>query len=89
MCILTIKLCSCTLDTLYLVLYFISRSTRTYRARDERVEWLYSGPAGGVNREEYLLGRKIDRLVDPVLAEEEKEKEVSIHLCGLLYSDEQ
>lgn len=46
------------------------------RARAERVEWLYSGPAGGVNREEYLLGKKIDRLVDPVLAEEEREKEV-------------
>ena len=48
------------------------------RARDERVEWLYSGPSGGVNREEYLLGRKIDRLVDPVLAEEEREKEVEL-----------
>ena len=46
------------------------------RKRDERVEWLYSGPAGGVNREEYLLGKKIDRLVDPMLKDEEREKEV-------------
>ena len=46
------------------------------RKRDERVEWLYSGPAGSDNREEYLLGRKIDRLVDPMLAEEEREQEV-------------
>jgi hypothetical protein len=47
------------------------------RQRDERVEWLYSGAAGAsVNREEYLLGRKIDRHVDPMLAEEEREKEV-------------
>ena len=50
-----------------------------YRQRDERVEWLYSGAAGAsVNREEYLLGRKIDRHVDPMLAEEEREKEVII-----------
>ena len=49
------------------------------RQRDERVEWLYSGAAGAsVNREEYLLGRKIDRHVDPMLAEEEREKEVII-----------
>ena len=41
------------------------------------MEWLYSGAAGAsVNREEYLLGRKIDRHVDPMLAEEEREKEV-------------
>ena len=47
------------------------------RQRDERVEWLYSGAAGAsVNREEYLLGKKIDRHVDPMLAEEEREKEV-------------
>ena len=43
------------------------------------MEWLYSGAAGAsVNREEYLLGRKIDRHVDPMLAEEEREKEVII-----------
>lgn len=48
------------------------------RQRDERVEWLYSGAAGAsVNREEYLLGRKIDRHVDPMLVEEEREKEVT------------
>ena len=49
------------------------------RKREDRVEWLYSGPASNDNREEYLLGRKIDRLVDPMLAEEEREKEVFIY----------
>ena len=47
------------------------------RKKDSRVEWLYSGPASTVNREEYLLGKKIDKLVDPTLAEAEREKEVN------------
>ena len=38
------------------------------------MEWLYRSP--GVDREQYLLGRKIDRQVDPLLASEEKEKQV-------------
>ena len=46
-----------------------------HRAKDERVDWMYSGP-GMVNREEYLLGKRIDKLVDPTLAEVEREEEV-------------
>lgn len=46
------------------------------RKKDPRVEWLYSGPASSVNREEYLLGKKIDRQIDPTLAEDAREKEV-------------
>ncbi len=46
------------------------------RQKDSRVEWLYSGPASTVNREEYLLGKKIDKFVDPTLTEEAREKEV-------------
>ena len=38
---------------------------------------MYSGPASTVNREEYLLGKKIDKLVDPTLVEEEREREVT------------
>lgn len=41
---------------------------------------MYSGPAGGLNREEYLLGKKIDKLIDPLLAEEEREKEVTTYV---------
>ena len=40
------------------------------------MDWLYSGPGSHVNREEYLLGKKIDKLVDPTLAEAEREREV-------------
>lgn len=54
------------------------------RKKDGRVDWLYSGPASTVNREEYLLGKKIDRLVDPTLADSDREKEVNlIILLGL------
>lgn len=42
------------------------------------MDWLYSGPATSVNREEYLLGKKIDRQIDPTLAEDTREREV----CG-------
>ena len=47
-----------------------------HRKKDERVEWLYRGPGSSVNREEYLLGKKIDKMVDPTLVEEEREREV-------------
>lgn len=47
-----------------------------YRARDERVDWLYRGPST-TNREEYLLGKRIDKSIDPTLIEDEREKEVS------------
>ena len=47
-----------------------------HRKKDECVEWLYRGPGSSVNREEYLLGKKIDKAVDPTLVEEEREREV-------------
>ena len=54
-----------------------------FRARDERVDWLYKGP-GTVNRDEYLLGKPIDKAVDPTLIEEEREKQVynSTNMCS-------
>ena len=39
--------------------------------------WLYSTPQ--VDREQYLLGKKIDRQVDPLLASEDREKQVYLH----------
>ncbi|XP_051990880.1 pre-mRNA-splicing factor CWC25 homolog [Xyrauchen texanus] len=30
------------------------------RKKDDRLDWMYQGPAGQVSREEYLLGRPID-----------------------------
>lgn len=52
------------------------------RASGERVDWLYRGPMA-TNKEEYLLGKKIDKAVDPTLIEEEREKEV-IRFVGWL-----
>ena len=40
------------------------------------MEWLYSNPASQIDREQYLLGKKIDRQVDPLLASEDREKQV-------------
>jgi len=34
------------------------------KKREERLDWMYQGPAAMVNREEYLLGRKIDKTLD-------------------------
>ena len=45
------------------------------RPREDRVDWLYKGP-GTINREEYLLGKPIDKAIDPTLIEEQREKEV-------------
>ena len=55
---------------------FRSFVTLFHRAKAERVDWLYSGHASMVNREEYLLGKKIDKMVDPLLMESEREKQV-------------
>ncbi|KAL5481252.1 hypothetical protein EMCRGX_G021383 [Ephydatia muelleri] len=55
------------------------------KKKDERVDWLYSGPAAAINREEYLLGKKIDKLVDPVLQEQEQEKQALASGPGALF----
>ncbi|NWI78994.1 CWC25 factor, partial [Dryoscopus gambensis] len=33
------------------------------RRREEKLEWMYQGPGGMVSRDEYLLGRPVDKLV--------------------------
>lgn len=40
------------------------------KKKDERLDWMYQGPAAMVNREEYLLGRKIDKTFETVLQTE-------------------
>lgn len=55
------------------------------KARDERVDWLYKGP-GTVNRDEYLLGKPIDKAVDPTLIEEEREKQALESGPGALFA---
>jgi hypothetical protein len=55
------------------------------RPRDERVDWLYRGP-GAVNTEDYLLGKRIDKSIDPTLIAEEREKESLANGPGALFS---
>ena len=68
------------------------------RKKDDRVDWMYAGVAGHVDREEYLLGKRIDRQIDPLLASEEREKEVrsdpswgisfkSMNLVNIIFSE--
>lgn len=33
------------------------------RKKDDRLDWMYQGPAGQVSRDEYLLGRAIDKQI--------------------------
>lgn len=33
------------------------------RKKDDRLDWMYQGPAGQVPRDEYLLGRPIDKQI--------------------------
>lgn len=33
------------------------------RKKDDRLDWMYQGPAGQVSRDEYLLGRPIDKQI--------------------------
>ncbi|XP_030822257.1 pre-mRNA-splicing factor CWC25 homolog isoform X2 [Camarhynchus parvulus] len=35
----------------------------TMRKREEKLEWMYQGPGGMVNRDEYLLGRPVDKFI--------------------------
>ncbi|NXH85614.1 CWC25 factor, partial [Edolisoma coerulescens] len=53
----------------------------TVRRREEKLEWMYQGPGGMVNREEYLLGRPVDKFI--LDKAEEKEAGGSGH-AGLL-----
>ncbi|MGH0186172.1 UNVERIFIED_CONTAM: hypothetical protein FKN15_020537 [Acipenser sinensis] len=41
------------------------------KKRDERLDWMYQGPGGQVNREEYLLGRAIDKQITEKYEEKE------------------
>ncbi|GIY41353.1 pre-mRNA-splicing factor CWC25 homolog [Caerostris extrusa] len=36
------------------------------KKKEERLDWMYQGPAAMVNREEYLLGRKIDKTLESI-----------------------
>ena len=58
------------------------------RKRTERLEWMYKGAIGvstESEREEYLLGKPIDRQVDALIQEKEKEEEMIKTKEGALF----
>lgn len=42
-----------------------------HRKRDDRLDWMYQGAAGQVSRDEYLMGRAIDKQITDQYAEPE------------------
>lgn len=47
------------------------------KKEDKKLDWMYKGPNQNVNREEYLLGRKIDKQFEQMV-QAEKETEQNI-----------
>ena len=43
----------------------------TNRKKDDRLDWMYQGPAGQVSRDEYLMGRPIDKQITEQFEEPE------------------
>lgn len=41
------------------------------RKKDDRLDWMYQGPGGQVSRDEYLLGRPIDKQITQQFEEPE------------------
>ncbi|KAM9313650.1 pre-mRNA-splicing factor CWC25 homolog [Pholidichthys leucotaenia] len=40
-----------------------AEETGTIKKKDDRLDWMYQGPAGQVSRDEYLMGRPIDKQI--------------------------
>ncbi|OCT62106.1 hypothetical protein XELAEV_18043191mg [Xenopus laevis] len=40
-----------------------AEDTGAVKKKDEKLDWMYQGPGGSVNREEYLLGRPVDKYI--------------------------
>ncbi|XP_072525136.1 pre-mRNA-splicing factor CWC25 homolog isoform X2 [Salminus brasiliensis] len=40
-----------------------AQETGALKRKDERLDWMYQGPAGQISREEYLLGRPVDKQI--------------------------
>ncbi|XP_030630357.1 pre-mRNA-splicing factor CWC25 homolog [Chanos chanos] len=40
-----------------------AQETGAIKKKDDRLDWMYQGPAGQISREEYLLGRPIDKQI--------------------------
>ncbi|XP_036390359.1 pre-mRNA-splicing factor CWC25 homolog [Megalops cyprinoides] len=48
-----------------------AQETGTLKKKDDRLDWMYQGPGGQVSREEYLLGRPIDKQITQQYEESE------------------
>eukprot|EP00800_Vazella_pourtalesii_P020919 TRINITY_DN7586_c1_g1_i1.p2 TRINITY_DN7586_c1_g1~~TRINITY_DN7586_c1_g1_i1.p2 ORF type:complete len:325 (+),score=88.46 TRINITY_DN7586_c1_g1_i1:1403-2377(+) len=66
----------------------MAENSGAVRKRTERLEWMYKGAIGvstESEREEYLLGKPIDRQVDAIIQEREKEEEMVKTKEGALF----
>ncbi|XP_013792305.2 pre-mRNA-splicing factor CWC25 homolog, partial [Limulus polyphemus] len=53
-----------------------AEDTGVIKKKQDRLDWMYQGPAALVNREDYLMGRHVDKTFEILQqAEEEKEAE--------------
>ncbi|KAJ8384147.1 hypothetical protein AAFF_G00208490 [Aldrovandia affinis] len=48
-----------------------AQETGTLKKKDDRLDWMYQGPGGQVSRDEYLLGRPIDKQITQQFEEQE------------------
>ncbi|NP_001120044.1 pre-mRNA-splicing factor CWC25 homolog [Xenopus tropicalis] len=48
-----------------------AEDTGAVKKKDEKLDWMYQGPGGMVNREEYLLGRPVDKYIMDKMQEPE------------------
>jgi hypothetical protein len=64
----------------------MAKDTSVAKKKGGQMDWLYSSPASQVDREQYLLGKKIDRQVDPLLASEDRERQALASGPGALFA---
>ena len=50
------------------------------------MNWIYEAPGENINREDYLLGKKVDKYVDPTLQAAEREKHLLATTPGALFA---
>ena len=50
------------------------------------MNWIYEAPGDNINREDYLLGKRVDKYVDPTLQAAEREKHLLATTPGSLFA---
>ena len=56
----------------YTLVIMFSSCVCASRKKGERLDWMYSAAAGQVDHEMYLLGKPVDKAVDPMAQENEE-----------------